>query len=154
MIIFRDMKARLSLLWLALTVPIATSVSACSSEEVRKERVRQVLSQEDADLLGHEIFDLVDQAASYQSSHGGRRPRSLRHMGVDSLTSTTARWIETRNATLRIVVAFRRLSGHAVSRCSGDDSVLEQLSLQGAFRLECALVDGTKIELTARGPSS
>jgi hypothetical protein len=148
------MKARFYLLWLALTVLIATTVSACSSEEVRQERARQVLSQEDAELLGPEIFDLVDQAAGYQSSHSDRRPRSLRHMGVDSLTSTTARWIETRNDTLRIVVAFRRLSGHAVSRCSGDADVLEQLSLEGAFRLECALVDGTGIELTVGRPSS
>ena len=148
------MKARFSLLWPALTVLIATAVSACSSEEVREERALQELSQEDANRLGPEILDLVDQAAGYQSSHSGRRPRSLRQMGVDSLTPTTARWVETRKGTLRIVVEFRRLSGHAVARCSGDADVLEQLTLEGAFRLECALVDGTGIELTVGGPSS
>ncbi len=148
------MKARFSLLWLALTVLITTPVTACGSEEVRKERARQSLSQKDADLLGQEIFDLVDQATGYQSSHSGRRPRSLRHMGVDSLTPTTARWIETQAGSLRVVVAFRRLSGHAVSSCSGDAGVLEQLTLEGAYRLRCALVDSAEIELTVGGPSS
>ena len=148
------MKARFSLLWLAIAVLITTPVSACSSEEIRKERARQAMAQNDADQLGQEIFDLVDQAAGYQSSHRGRRPRSLRQMGVDSLTPTTDRWIEIQAGTLRVVVAFRRLSGHAVSSCSGDDGVLEQLTLEGAFRLRCALVDGTEIELTVGGPSS
>ena len=148
-----EMKARSSLLWLALTVLVATTVTACTSEEARIERAQQALAQEDAELLGQEIFDLVDQAAGYQSSHSGRRPRSLRIMGVDSLTPTTARWIETREGTLRIVAAFRQLNGHAVSHCGGDAGLLEQLTLEGAFRLECSLVNGTGIELTVGRPS-
>lgn len=69
-------------------------------------------------------------------------------MGVDSLTSSTARWIEIRGATPMITVAFRRLAQHAVSRCSAGTEALEQLALQGAFVLECYLVDGTKEEFT------
>ena len=140
--------ARSSLLWLAPTILAATAVTACGSEEARIEMARQALAQEDGELLGQELFDLVDQAAGYQSSHGGRQPRSLRNMGVDSLTPTTARWIERGGGTPRIVVAFRRLGGHAVSRCSGDAGVLEQLALEGAFRLQCFLVDGTGKQLT------
>jgi hypothetical protein len=120
-----EMKARSSLLWLALTALVTTTVTACTSEEARIERARQALAQEDAELLGQEIFDLVDQAAGYQSSHSGRRPRSLRIM-----------------------------NGHAVSRCGGDAGLLEQITLEGAFRLECSLVNGTGIELTVGSPST
>ena len=151
--IFHGMMARSSLLRLALAGLVVTAVAACDSKESRIEEAQQTLTQEDAELLGQELFDLVDQAAGYQSSHSGRRPRSLRSMGVDSLTPTTARWIEKGGNSTRIVVAFRRLGGHAVSHCSGDAGVLEQLALEGAFRLECSLVDGTEKQLTAGGSS-
>jgi hypothetical protein len=140
------MMARSSLLWLAQTFLVAAAVTACGSEQAQMQVKRQVLAQEDAELLGQEIFDLVDQAAAYQSSHSGRPPRRLRSIGVDSLTPTTARWIKTREGTPWITVAFRRLSGHAVARCAGDAGVLEQLALEGAFHLECSLVNGTREE--------
>ncbi len=148
------MKAPSSIRWLALTCLVAAAVSACTSGEARIETARQTLAQEDAELLGQEIFDLVDQAAGYQSSHTDRPPRSLRTMGVDSLTPATARWIEIHEGTPWIVVAFRRLAGHTVSRCRGSAAVLEELALDGAFRLECSLVNGAPEEFTVgRSPA-
>ena len=145
-IIFQGMMARPSLLVFALTLLVAAAVTACGNDEAQIELERKTLAQEDAELLSQEIFDLVDQAAAYQSSHNSRPPQSLRTMGVDSLTPTTARWIETRAGTAWISVAFRRLSGHAVARCAGDADVLEQLALEGAFRLQCSLVKGPREE--------
>lgn len=142
------MKVRSSIRWLGLTFLVATAVFACSSEEARTETARQALAQEDAELLGQEIFDLVDQAAGYRSSHRDRPPRSLRTMGADSLTPATARWIEIRKGSPWIAVAFRRLAGHAVARCRGNAAVLEQLALEGAFHLDCSLVNGAPEEFT------
>jgi len=140
------MKVRCSIRWLALTFLVATTVPACRSGETTQE----ALAQEDAELLAPEIFDLVDQVAGYQGSHGDRPPRSLRTMGVDSLTPTTARWIEIREGEPWIAVAFRRSAGHAVARCHGSAAVLEQLALEGAFHLDCSLVNGGREELTVR----
>lgn len=151
---FHGMKVRFSIRWLAPTFLVAAAVSACTSEEAKIETERQALAQEDAELLGQEIFDLVDQAAGYQSSHSNRPPRSLRTMGVDSLTPATARRIEIHEGTPWIVVAFRRLADHAVSRCRGSAAVLEGLALEGAFHLECSLVNGTPEEFTVgRSPA-
>ena len=143
------MKVRSSILSLALTFLVATAVPACRNEET----ARQSLAQEDAELLAPEIFDLVDQVADYQGSHGDRPPRSLRTMGVDSLTPTTARWIEISEGASWISVTFRRLAGHAVARCRGSATVLEQLALEGAFHLDCSLVNGGREEFTvSRSP--
>ena len=133
--------ARSSLLVFALTFLGAAAVTACGNEEAQIEMKRQSLAQEDAEQLSQEIFDLVDQAMPpIRARTADGRPGACAVWAYRQLTPTTARWIETRAGTAWISVAFRRLSGHAVARCAGDADVLEQLALEGAFRLQCSLV--------------
>ena len=49
---------------------------------------------DEAALLGGEIFDVIDQVMSFRSAHGGHWPRTLREVGVDSLTRSTIRRLQ------------------------------------------------------------
>ena len=56
--------------------------------------------------LGNELFELVDRAVEYRAAHSGRPGATLRDLGLDSLTPTTARALAatepiTFSATLR-----------------------------------------------------
>ena len=122
---------------------LGLSVLACRDRDARDGRERQERAQEDAEFLGQEVFDLVDQTEGYQTSRG-RLARHLRDVGIDSLTPRTARWISLHRGKARITVAFRRSSGHVLAECSGTDAVLEELALEGAFRLDCRWIDGER----------
>ena len=69
-------------------------LTACSSKEAREEAERRKQAAVEAEMLGQEIFDLVDRTMAYQSSHSGRLPRRLRDVGIDSLTPATMRWLK------------------------------------------------------------
>jgi len=143
---------RLSLpLMIALTVPVFSA--GCRSREAKVAATRKATAQEEAALLGAEIFDLMDRAVSYRSSHRGRAPRRLRQVGVDSLTPTTARWLRRAGRTPLITVEFRHPRGHQVAGCTGTDQILEQVSLEGTFRVECALTDGSRRPFTIALPA-
>ena len=93
-----------------------------------------------ADLmtLGAEISRLLDLAADYRGSHHGAAPRSLRTLGVDSLTPTLARSIRASGRDAWVTVTFRRPEGHAWTRCTGDLGVLESAVLgTGGYTLSC-----------------
>ncbi|MGE3525841.1 MAG: hypothetical protein AB7I33_07950 [Gemmatimonadales bacterium] len=96
----------------------------------------------DAAPLAREMFDLIDRALSYKSAHRGRLPRSLRELGVDELTSTTARKYTIKGNQPEVTISYRKTAGHLVSSCSGTSLILEEATLQGDFPMSCTLVAG------------
>jgi hypothetical protein len=102
-------------------------------------------------VLGREIYDLVDRAMSYRSSHRGRLPRNLRELGVDELTPTTSRELSVADNIPAVSVGFRSGSNHTVARCRGTSAALEEATLSGGrFSLICNLLAGGTTTLTAQ----
>jgi hypothetical protein len=107
--------------------------------------------EEDAAILGRELYDLIDQAMSYKSAHRGRAPKSLRELGVDELTPTTQRTLVSTGGELTVTVEFRRLDGHALHNCRGTGTVLEEAAISaGDFSLICTTVSGGSTTVKAR----
>lgn len=93
----------------------------------------------DPELLGREVFELVDQAVDYKGSHRNRAPTTLRLLGLDSLTPTTVRRISITDNVPTLTVAFRKPAGRTVASCQGDPRVLEEASLnEGQFSVYCS----------------
>lgn len=109
---------------------------------------RPATAEEDAQALGPEIYDLIDQVMSYRSSHRGRAPRSLRELGVDALTPTTSRALTVHNGTPEVSVTFRNRSGHALSACRGTPIILEDATLRGSYTLSCDYAGGGSAPFT------
>lgn len=100
-------------------------------------------AQDDVTVLGREIFDLVDRAMSYRSSHRGRLPLSLRELGVDELTPTTSRALATTGGIPEVTVAFRNMVGRALASCRGTNTILEEAALSGGeFFVICTVTAG------------
>ncbi|NNG16714.1 MAG: hypothetical protein HKM89_09550 [Gemmatimonadales bacterium] len=99
---------------------------------------------DDATALGQEIFELADRTMDYIGSHRGRVPGSLRDLGIDSLTPTTARSLAIIDKIPVITVEYRRSDGHQLSACSGTHEVLEQSTLRGEFTLTCRWLSGAE----------
>jgi hypothetical protein len=100
-------------------------------------------AQRDAQPLGREVLELMDRVADYRASHGGRSPRTLRQVGVDSLTATTFRHLVDGASGPAIVVGYRQPGNRAVSECRGDTQVLEEASLShGRFPVACTGLGG------------
>jgi hypothetical protein len=101
--------------------------------------------QRDAEILGREIFELVDRAIDYRGSHRGRPATSLRQMGVDSLTPSTARYLVSLEREPLITVSYRKLSGREIASCRGDSHILEEASLNGGrFTVMCTNRSGVQ----------
>jgi hypothetical protein len=102
--------------------------------------------QASVDTLGRELFELLDRLADYQAARD-RPPRSLREMGLDSLTPRTVRRLARDRAgsgVVSVVVAWRRPDGRAVLACRGDRQVLEDAAMQeGRFGVVCTRADGS-----------
>ncbi len=100
-------------------------------------------AEEDARLLGRDLFDAMDAVLSYRSSHQRRVPQSLRQVGVDSLTRTTIRRLAIRGGVPEITSIFRSTEGHALSSCRGTSEIQEEASLNsGVFSVTCATIHG------------
>jgi len=142
--------------WLVLA--IAAVAGACGRDDAR--RAPAVADddalppdQRDATLLGREIFELVDRAVDYRGSHRGRPARSLRQMGVDSLTPATARHLISVDREPIVTVQFRRPDGRAVTSCRGDSQILEEAAINGGrFTLMCATRSGAQRPIKVGGP--
>ena len=105
----------------------------------------------DVATLGGEIFDLVDRAMSYRSSHRGRLPQNLRELGIDELTPNTSRSLTVDGAVPTVTVGFRSPAGHTLSTCRATSEALEEAALSGgAFSLICNLVAGGTTTLKAQ----
>jgi hypothetical protein len=140
--------AILALVWL---------VAACGSQEVKKDAPPPPsdlpADQQDAQILGREVLDLVDRAVDYRGSHRGRPANSLRQLGVDSLTPTTARHLLNVNREPVITVEFRRTDGRQITSCRGDSNILEEASINaGRFTVMCASRSGAKRPVQVGGP--
>lgn len=106
----------------------------------------------DASRLGREVLRLLDQLAEYRGANRNRLPRSLRHLGVDSLTPEFARSFETTGDAAVATVAFRRPGGHALRQCSGGLELLESAAIaDGSYALRCITISGEIREITAGG---
>ena len=101
--------------------------------------------QADAEALGREVFDLVDRAVDYRGSHRGRPAATLRQMGVESLTPTTARVLVNVEREPVVTVAFRRPDSREIVSCRGDSQILEEASVNGGrFTLMCTTSAGAQ----------
>jgi hypothetical protein len=134
--------------WL-LTLGLMCAVAGCGprddnprSEEPEGEVPRY---QQDASALGTEIFDLVDRAVAYRSSHQGRPAANLKQMGIESLTPATVRRMVNLQREPVITVAYRRPEQREIVSCRGDSEVLVEASLKGGrFTLMCTSRSGVQ----------
>jgi hypothetical protein len=100
--------------------------------------------QRDAEVLGREIFELVDRAVDYRGSHMGRPATTLRQMGVESLTPTTVRRVINVQREPVITVLFRQPRGREIVSCRGDKQILLDASLNGRYTLMCTASSGAQ----------
>jgi len=108
----------------------------------------------DAGRLGSQVLHVLDQSAEYTGSRRGRHPRSLRDLGMDSLTPEFARVLSMASGEPVATVSFRRLEGHALASCSGGAELLESAALAGGtYTLTCVTTDGQTREVEAGGTS-
>lgn len=128
---------------------LALAVVACGGNADSKSRAQggRGLSsdQRDAEMLGREIFDLVDRAMDYSGSHEGRPANNLRQMGVESLTAATVRRVVNVQREPVVTVAFRQPAGREIVSCRGDRQVLEDAFLNsGRFTIMCTASSGAQ----------
>jgi len=107
---------------------------------------------DEATVLGTELFDVMDQVMSFRSAHNGYWPRTLREVGVDSLTRTTIRRLGMQGSGPMITVLFRSAEGHQVEACRGGSDIQEEASLNsGQFTVSCALAGGGAGDFKVQG---
>jgi hypothetical protein len=139
--------AVLALVWL---------VAACDKEGpqtvAQPPKAKLPVDQLDAETLGREVLELVDRAVDYRGSHRGRPAASLRQMGVDSLTPTTARHVLNVNREPVVTVQFRKDEGHVITSCRGDSHILEEASINaGRFTMMCTSRSGVQRPVQVSG---
>ena len=100
-------------------------------------------SEQEAQLLGREIFGIMDRVLAYRSSHFNNLPKDLPAAGIDSLTRATVRRLTASGAVPSVTVVFRSAEGHALKGCSGSSRVIEDSMLNGgAFDVQCTTAAG------------
>jgi len=100
-------------------------------------------AEQEAQLLGREIFGIMDRVMAYRSSHFNNLPNNLPAAGIDSLTRTTIRRLSASGGTPTVTIVFRQREGHALQGCSGTSRVLEDSMLNGgAFDVQCTTASG------------
>ena len=136
----------------------ALLLAACGGEKpaagASSDAPRTAADSAAADLmtLGTEISRLLDLADDYRGSHHGAAPRTLRTLGVDSLTPVLARSIRASGRDAWVTVAFRRPAGRAWTSCTGDLNVLESAVLgTGGYTLSCLTPEGETRTVQAGG---
>ena len=140
----------------AVALVVVLAAGACDREGADRpaaavEEADLPPDQRDAAALGREIFELVDRAIDYRGSHRGRPARSLRQMGVDSLTPTTARHLVSVNREPVVTVQFRRVEGRQITSCRGDSQILEEAAVSGRFTLMCTARSGAQRPIQVGG---
>jgi hypothetical protein len=102
-----------------------------------------VQGQQDAEFLGKDLFNVIDQVMSYKSSHRGRLPVSLRQVGVDSLSPATIRRYAVTAGAPAVTSVYRRVDGRQLLSCYGTSDALEEALLNtGEFTVTCAVASG------------
>ena len=133
--------------WPALA--LVCLLAACNGQDGPKDAPPQSsdlpADQIDAETLGREVLELIDRAVDYRGSHRGRPAGSLRQLGIDSLTPTTARHLLNVNREPVVTVQFRRVDGRQITSCRGDSNILEEASINaGRFTLMCTARSGAQ----------
>jgi hypothetical protein len=130
-------------------------VAACGDKEgPRKVAQQPTADLPDTEILGREVLELVDRAVDYRGSHRGRPASSLRQMGVDSLTPTTARHLINVNREPVVTVRFRKVDGREITSCRGDSQILEEATINaGRFTLMCTYRSGAQRPVQVGGPA-
>jgi hypothetical protein len=127
---------------------LALVVAGCSGTGNSSSRSRDLSDlppdQRDAQVLGREIFDLVDRAVDYRGSHRGRPPATLKQMGVESLTTTTVRRVVNVQREPVVTVRFRQPAGREIVSCWGESKILEDASVNGRYTLMCTASSGSQ----------
>jgi hypothetical protein len=100
--------------------------------------------ERDANVLGREIFELVDRAIDYRGSHRGRPGANLTQMGIESLTTNTVRRVVNVQREPVVTVAFRQPAGRQIVSCRGDSQVLEDAATKGRFTIMCTASSGAQ----------
>lgn len=101
--------------------------------------------ERDAHALGREIFELVDRAVAYRTSHRGRPAATLTQMGIESLTPATVRRVVNVQREPVVTVAFRKGEGREIVACRGDSQILADAAMKGGrFTLMCTTGSGTQ----------
>jgi len=142
------------LLWL-LALILANTAAQCGGDADARPRATEdeeplPPDQRDARLLGREVYELVDRAMAYRSSHRGRPAASLTQMGVESLTPVTVRRMQNVQREPFVTVAFRKTEGREIISCRGDNQVLEDASVNGGrFTLICTTSKGSQRPMEA-----
>lgn len=140
-----------------LLLAIAGLVSACGGDDKRgtaqeEPRIALPPDQADAETLGREVLELVDRAIDYRGSHRGRPASSLRQLGIDSLTPTTARHLINVSREPVVTVTFRKSDGRQIVSCRGDSHILEESSINaGRFTLMCTSISGVQRPIQVGG---
>ncbi|MCU0620263.1 MAG: hypothetical protein MUC69_02030 [Gemmatimonadales bacterium] len=97
----------------------------------------------DVQATASELYELVDRAVEYRSAHRGKAARTLRQVGLDSLTPTSDRRM-TSSAPIQFTVVRRRPG--TVSACSAGEEILEQAALNdGRFTIRCDTPSGAAV---------
>jgi hypothetical protein len=135
-------------LWLVILV-MAFGPPGCNDRGGSRPRAPRDVSnlppdERDANLLGREIFDLVDRAVDYRGSHRGRPGANLTIMGIESLTTQTVRRVVNVEREPVVTVAFRQNTGRQIVSCRGDSQVLEQAAVRGRFTIMCTASSGAQ----------
>jgi hypothetical protein len=131
--------------YIPFTVALLLGCSGTGSSNSRSPVASEMSpDQRDAQVLGREIFELVDRAVDYRGSHRGRPAASLRQMGVESLTATTVRRVVNVQREPVITVAFRQTRGREIISCRGDGQILEDASVNGRYTLMCTASSGAQ----------
>jgi hypothetical protein len=136
--------------WASCRIPLifALAVVGCTGTGSSSSRPRasSALSpdERDAQVLGREIFELVDRAVDYRGSHRGRPPATLKQMGAESLTTTTVRRIVNVQREPVITVRFRQPTGRQIVSCWGESKILEDASVNGRYTLMCTASSGAQ----------
>lgn len=95
-------------------------------------------AQAEATILGRDVFKLLDQLAAYAAANQRKYPATLRLAGIDSLTPTLARRIDTRVSPPMAFAMFRNPLGHLLTSCRGTTDLLEESALnEGRFTVTC-----------------
>lgn len=101
------------------------------------------VAQDEATLLGRDVFQLVDRLAAYAAANQRKYPTSLRSAGIDSLTPKIARQIDTRAKPPMAFAMFRNPLGHQLTSCRGTTDLLEESALNdGLFTVTCTDANG------------
>jgi hypothetical protein len=139
--------------WASWRIPfmlffVVTGCSGTGSSSSRSRPPSDLSPDErDAQVLGREIFELVDRAVDYRGSHRGRPPATLKQMGVESLTTTTVRRIVNVAREPVVTVRFRQPGGREIVSCWGESKILEDASVNGRYTLMCTASSGAQRQM-------